>query len=78
MRHPNYAMEQTIWVVFYLFSVHATGEWVNWSVAGCALLLILFKGSSDFSEEISAKKYPEYKNYQQRVPRFIPFTKRAK
>jgi steroid 5-alpha reductase family enzyme len=78
VRHPNYAMEQTIWVVFYLFSVHATGEWINWSVAGCALLLILFKGSSDFSEEISAKKYPEYKNYQQRVPRFIPFTKRAK
>jgi steroid 5-alpha reductase family enzyme len=62
-------------VVFYLFSVVATGEWINWSVAGCILLIILFKGSSDFSEDLSAKKYPEYKDYQKRVPRFIPFTK---
>lgn len=75
MRHPNYAMEQAIWIVFYLFSVVATGEWINWSIAGCLLLVILFKGSSDFSEEISAAKYPEYKNYQNKVPRFIPFTK---
>jgi steroid 5-alpha reductase family enzyme len=37
--------------------------------------VILFKGSSDFSEEISAEKYPEYKEYQKSVPRFIPFTK---
>jgi len=36
------------------------------------LLIILFKGSSDFSEEISAKKYPAYKEYQKRVSRFIP------
>ncbi|MEN9997824.1 MAG: hypothetical protein RI922_814 [Bacteroidota bacterium] len=75
VRHPNYASEQSIWVVFYLFSVVATGEWINWSVAGCILLIILFKGSSDFSEDLSAKKYPEYKEYQKRVPRFIPFTK---
>jgi steroid 5-alpha reductase family enzyme len=75
VRHPNYAMEQSIWIVFYFFSVVATGEWVNWSIAGCVLLVILFKGSSDFSEDISAAKYPEYKEYQKRVPRFIPFTK---
>ena len=75
VRHPNYAMEQSIWIVFYFFSVTATGEWINWSIAGCILLVILFKGSSDFSEEISANKYPEYKEYQKRVPRFIPFTK---
>ncbi len=73
VRHPNYAMEQTIWVVFYLFSVNATGEWINWSIPGCLLLLILFKGSSDFSEEISAKKYSKYKEYQTKTPRFIPF-----
>lgn len=72
VRHPNYAMEQSIWIIFYFFSVISTGEWINWSVAGCLLLVILFKGSSDFSEELSAKKYPEYKAYQKRVPRFIP------
>jgi steroid 5-alpha reductase family enzyme len=78
VRHPNYACEQAIWVVFYFFSVSATGEWINWSVAGCVLLIILFKGSSDFSEDISANKYPEYSEYQRRVPRFIPFMKGAK
>ena len=78
VRHPNYAMEQAIWLVFYFFSVNVTGEWLNWSVAGCALLLILFKGSSDFSEEISAGKYPAYSRYQKTVPRFIPFTKMKK
>jgi steroid 5-alpha reductase family enzyme len=76
VRHPNYAMEQTIWLVFYLFSVHITGSWINWSIAGCVLLIILFKGSSDFSEEISEGKYPRYKDYQKSVPRFIPFLKR--
>jgi steroid 5-alpha reductase family enzyme len=72
MRHPNYFAEQSIWVVFYLFSVAATGEWLNWTMAGAVLLIILFKGSSDFSEEISAKKYPAYRDYQKRVARFIP------
>ncbi len=78
VRHPNYAMEQSIWVVFYLFSIIATGSFVNWSMAGCLLLVILFKGSSDFSEDISASKYAEYKDYQRKVPRFVPFTKFGK
>lgn len=72
VRHPNYMAEQAIWIVFYLFSVVATGQWLNWSIAGCLLLLILFKSSSDFSESITAEKYPEYKNYQATVPRFWP------
>lgn len=72
VRHPNYAAEQSIWIVFYLLGAHATGEWINWSIAGAVLLLILFKGSSDFSEEISANKYPLYKEYQKKVGRFIP------
>lgn len=72
-RHPNYFAEQSIWIVFYLFSVAASGQWINWSIAGCLLLVILFQGSSDFSEEISAGKYPEYKNYQKNVSRFIPW-----
>lgn len=75
VRHPNYTAEQAIWVVFYLFSVAATGQWLNWSVTGAMLLLLLFKGSSDFSESISAGKYPEYSAYQKKVPRFLPFIK---
>jgi steroid 5-alpha reductase family enzyme len=72
-RHPNYFAEQAVWVCFYFLGAAATGQWFNWSIAGCLLLIVLFMGSSSFSEEISAGKYPEYKNYQQRVPRFFPW-----
>lgn len=71
-RHPNYFAEQSIWVCIYGFSIVASGLWFNWSVLGCLLLMVLFQGSSRFSEEISAAKYPGYTAYQQRVPRFIP------
>ncbi|MEI6883926.1 MAG: DUF1295 domain-containing protein [Bacteroidota bacterium] len=71
-RHPNYFAEQAIWISFYLFSIAASGEWFNWSIAGCLLLVVLFQGSSNFSEEISADKYPEYETYQKNVPRFLP------
>ncbi len=72
MRHPNYMAEQAVWIIIYLFSVAATGKWINWSIAGALLLIILFQGSSDFSEKISADKYPEYKEYQKKTGRFIP------
>lgn len=72
VRHPNYAAEQAVWVAFYFFSVLASGHWINWSMVGCLLLLVLFKASSDFSEEITAGKYPAYQSYQKRVPRFFP------
>jgi steroid 5-alpha reductase family enzyme len=72
VRHPNYAAEQSIWLVFYVFSVLASGSMINWSMAGCLLLLILFQGSADFSEGISAGKYPAYADYQKRVGRFFP------
>ena len=78
VRHPNYASEQAIWIVFYCFSVIVTGSWINWSIVGCLLLIILFKGSSDFSEKISSGKYEGYKEYQRNVPRFVPFTKFGK
>jgi len=71
-RHPNYFAEQSNWICFYLFSVAASGQWFNWSVMGCVLLVALFRGSSNFSEETSAGKYPDYVNYQNRVSRFLP------
>jgi steroid 5-alpha reductase family enzyme len=72
-RHPNYASEQAIWIVFYFFSVSATGMWLNWSVMGALLLVLLFWGSSNFSESISAGKYAEYQVYKLKVPRFVPY-----
>jgi steroid 5-alpha reductase family enzyme len=77
MRHPNYAAEQAIWIVFYFFSVTATGVWINWSVMGAILLVMLFWGSSNFSESISTGKYPQYAEYKERVARFLPIRKRS-
>jgi len=71
-RHPNFAAEQAIWCTFYLFGVAATGQWLNWSVIGAVLLILLFQGSTQFTEKISLGKYPEYAEYRRRVPRFIP------
>jgi steroid 5-alpha reductase family enzyme len=68
--------EQAVWIAFYFFSVVATGYWINWTITGGLLLVLLFKGSSDFSESISEEKYPEYKNYQKSVGRFLPFKRR--
>jgi steroid 5-alpha reductase family enzyme len=71
-RRPNFAAEQAIWVTYYLFSVAATGRWVNWSAIGALLLILLFQGSTDLTEKITASKYPAYADYQRRVPRFLP------
>lgn len=76
-RHPNYFAEQSMWITFYFFSVIASGQWLNWTVAGCLLLVILFQGSANFSEEISAGKYPLYADYQKRVQKFIPFGRKG-
>ncbi len=70
-RHPNYFAEQSIWVAFFAFSL-AAGVGLNWSVAGCVLLILLFQGSSRLSESISAGKYPAYQDYQRKVGRFLP------
>lgn len=72
-RHPNYFAEQAIWICFYLFGIAAGGQAINWSITGCLLLILLFLGSSGFSEEISSGKYPQYKDYQEKVSRFFPF-----
>ena len=74
-RHPNFASEQLIWITYYFFSVSATGKFINWSIIGCLLLVILFYNSAKFSEGISEKKYPKYKDYQKSVPIFIGFRK---
>ncbi|MCU0362840.1 MAG: DUF1295 domain-containing protein [Bacteroidales bacterium] len=71
-RHPNFLSEQAIWVSFYVFSVAASGKWLNWSVSGAFLLILLFAGSSVFTERISSGKYPGYAAYKNEVPRFFP------
>ena len=71
-RHPNFASEQAIWISFYLFGVAASGKWINFTLLGPVLLVLLFIGSSVMTENISSGKYPEYSLYQKEVPKFIP------
>jgi steroid 5-alpha reductase family enzyme len=71
-RHPNFASEQGIWISFYFFGVAASGEWINFTAAGCLLLVLLFVGSTQLTEGISSRKYPEYEQYRKEVPKFIP------
>jgi steroid 5-alpha reductase family enzyme len=71
-RHPAFFAEQALWCSFYLFSVAASGKWLNWSAAGAVLLCILFQGSTEFTEALTAEKYPAYKTYKQRVSRLLP------
>ena len=71
-RHPNFAAEQAVWVTLYLWAAWMTKGFVNWTIIGPILYIILFQASTWFTELVSAKKYPEYKEYQRRVGRFIP------
>ncbi|KAK3296060.1 uncharacterized protein B0H64DRAFT_162527 [Chaetomium fimeti] len=71
-RHPNFAAEQTIWFVLYQWSCYASKTLYNWGGAGPAFLIMLFQGSTWFTELITAGKYPEYRDYQQGVGMFAP------
>jgi steroid 5-alpha reductase family enzyme len=71
-RHPNFAAEQAIWLTLYLWACYDSHTYFNWSGIGALGLILLFQGSTRFTEEISASKYPEYKEYQARVGKFIP------
>lgn len=71
-RHPNFAAEQAIWLTLYLWASYVTRTPVNWTGIGALSYLLLFQGSTWLTESISASKYPEYREYQARVGRFIP------
>ena len=71
-RHPNFFAEQSQWWVVYLFSVASVG-FSTFSWVGAAVLTALFIGSTRFTEEITSGKYPEYKQYQERVSMLVPW-----
>ncbi|KAI9816447.1 MAG: hypothetical protein M1827_001579 [Pycnora praestabilis] len=71
-RHPNFAAEQSVWVILYQWSCYVTNTYFNWTIVGPIAYLILFQASTWFTELITAKKYPEYAEYQQRVGKFLP------
>jgi steroid 5-alpha reductase family enzyme len=77
-RHPNFAAEQTIWVVLYQWACYASYTYINWTFAGAISYLLLFQGSTWLTELITAQKYPEYKEYQRLVGKFLPLVMPAK
>ncbi|PKK48567.1 hypothetical protein CI102_6267 [Trichoderma harzianum] len=73
-RHPNFFAEQTIWFMLYQWSCFATNTPYSWAGIGAVLLVLLFQGSTNLTENITSGKYPEYKAYQNHVGMFIPKT----
>ncbi|OJD19706.1 hypothetical protein AJ78_00329 [Emergomyces pasteurianus Ep9510] len=71
-RHPNFAAEQAIWLALYQWSCIKTDQLYNWSGIGALCYVALFQGSTYLTEKITAAKYPDYKQYQLRVGKFIP------
>jgi steroid 5-alpha reductase family enzyme len=76
-RHPNFFAEQGMWWCVYLFSVAAGAGWLNVTIVGPVLLTLLFQGSTGFTEEISARRYPSYADYQKTTSRLIPLPPRG-
>jgi len=71
-RHPNFLAEQLVWVGIYQWSVWTCDSLLAWTAGGVLGYLSLFQGSTIFTEWITAGKYPAYKEYQKRVPKFVP------
>lgn len=72
-RHPNFFCEQAMWWTYYVFSIAAGAGWINWTIAGAALLTLLFQGSTGLTEKLSLRKYPAYADYQRTTSRLIPW-----
>jgi steroid 5-alpha reductase family enzyme len=78
VRKPNYACEQGLWIVFYLFSISCFDgkarlqTLFNWSAIGWTLLVALFQGSGYFTEKITLSKYPRYREYMKSTPLYVP------
>jgi steroid 5-alpha reductase family enzyme len=75
-RHPNFFFEQAQWWVVFLFGAVAAGSLLQWTVAGAALLTLLFVGSTRFTESITRSRYPEYAGYQATTSAVVPWLPR--
>ncbi|CAD6503172.1 BgTH12-02840 [Blumeria graminis f. sp. triticale] len=71
-RHPNFAAEQAIWIIVYLWGCWTTRTLYNWTLIGAASYIALFQASTWLTELSSAQKYPEYALYRKNVGKFVP------
>jgi len=59
-------------MALYQWSCFITDSYLNWTGIGALSYLALFQGSTWLTEKLSAQKYPEYAEYQERVGKFLP------
>lgn len=71
-RHPNFAAEQAFWITIHQWCCLKSRTWFNWAGVGAIFYVALFQASTSLTEKLSAQKYPEYKDYQECVGKFIP------
>ena len=70
-RKPNVWAESQMWVVIYGASLyHADG--MNATCLGFILLGTLLIGAANYTESITAAKYPAYRVYRKHVPMLVP------
>lgn len=72
-RHPNFFCEQAMWWTFGLFAIASGAPLYDGTLAGAIVLTALFQGSTNFTEELSLKKYARYADYQKTTSRLIPW-----
>jgi len=71
-RHPNFAAEQAVWVALYQWCCCESETYMNWCFGAALSYMVLFQSSTWLTELLSARKYPDYRIYQERVGRFLP------
>jgi steroid 5-alpha reductase family enzyme len=72
VRHPNFTCEQAFWLGVYQWGCWQTETMWNWAGVGALGYCAVFQGSTRLTEDITGKKYPEYKEYQRLVNCFVP------
>lgn len=71
-RHPNYSFEMSQWVVVAFYTMAAMGHF-HWSAVGVTVLIFLFVGSTNLTENITKSKYPRFEEWCKASSAWMPF-----
>ena len=59
-------------ILVTVWGIRLSFKWLNWTLAGSLLLVLLFLGSTALTERISSSKYRGYADYKKDVPKYFP------